>query len=114
MTPGGDPGVVLHPTKTNRREGNGTMNKRNKVYEAPEMEQMITRVLKSLVRRAAEGDLEAISALRNVAEKADDALVSAVQQNREGVNAYSWTEIGRELGISRQGAQQRFEKRVAS
>lgn len=66
----------------------------------------LRRVSKALVRRAAEGDLETLSAIRQVQEDMDAALESAAQAAHAA--GYSWTEIARELGISRQAARQRF------
>lgn len=80
-------------------------------YEAPDMGAMLTRQARALVRRAAEGDLEAMSVLRAAEREMHDALVDAVTENRKGRNAYSWTEIGRELGISRQAAQQQYGRK---
>lgn len=88
-------------------------NKRNKTYEAPDMEKMVSRVLRGLVRRAEEGDLEAVSALAHIASESRDRLVEAAVAAHSEPNAYSWSEIAHELGITRQAAQLRFEKRAS-
>lgn len=83
------------------------MGKRSKrEYEAPDMAGFLRRVSKALVRRAAEGDLETLSAIRQVQDDMAEALERAAQAAHSA--GYSWTEIGRELGMSRQAARQRF------
>lgn len=77
-------------------------------YEAPDLTAMLVRTANALVKRAEEGDLEAISALADAERAMHDALTAAVRANRAGVNAYSYAEIGRELGISKQAAAKRF------
>lgn len=85
-----------------------TTKRRRKEHESPDLVAMLNRVAKALVRRAAEGDLEAVSALREAERAMGNALVDAARAAHEEPNAYSWTEIGRELGMTRQAAQQRF------
>lgn len=80
--------------------------KTRKTYEAPDMAGFLRRIAKALVRRAAEGDLETLSAIRQVQADLDAALEQAAAAAHDA--GYSWTEIGRELGISRQAARQRF------
>lgn len=85
-----------------------TKRRRRNTYEAPDMLAMLTRVAKALVRRAAEGDLEAVVALGEAEQTMKRALVDAARAAHSEPNAYSWSEIARELGITRQAAQQRF------
>lgn len=80
--------------------------KTRKTYEAPDMAGFLKRVSKALVRRAAEGDLETLSAIRQVQDDMAVALEAAAQAAHAA--GYSWTEIGRELGMTRQAARQRF------
>ncbi len=87
------------------------MNKAGKTYESPDMLAMLKRVGgRGLVKRAAIGDLEALSALQEAERVMHDALGEAVTAAREQAG-YSWGDIARELGMSRQAAQQRFGKR---
>ena len=81
-------------------------NKRGKTYEAPDMAGFLRRIARAMVRRAAEGDLETLSAIQQVQAELDAALEQAAAAAHAA--GYSWTEIGRELGISRQAARQRF------
>lgn len=92
------------------------MNRRHREYEAPDLAAMLKRMSRALVRRAAEGDLEALSALADVERHFHDALTDAVNAartprgNGPGLEGYSWTEIGNALGVTRQTAQQRFSR----
>jgi hypothetical protein len=85
------------------------MSKRRREYEAPDMEKMMTRVARALVRRAAEGDLEALTALANVDRALQSAICDAAAELHDDAG-YSWSEIARELQITRQAAQQRFAR----
>lgn len=73
--------------------------------EAPEIGDAVLRMLDGLVARAAEGDTEAIEQLRRV------ELATPVYLGR-GVAAaaliYSWAELAKLVGTTRQGAWQRF------
>ena len=86
--------------------------------EAAELAAMLRRMSKALVRRAGEGDLDALEALAVVRAAINEAVGEAayalhepcVWMNGEKVG-YSWAEIGGVLGISRQSAHQQFGKR---
>lgn len=89
--------------------------------EAMELAGMLRRMGKALVRRAAEGDLEALEALTHARAAIDDAIgdaAAALHQPCVWVRGekvgYSWAEIGGVLGISRQAAHQQFGKRTVS
>lgn len=77
-------------------------------YEAPDMLKFIQRIAKGMVRRAYNGDLEALSALAEAVQSMHDAQDLAGAALHDGPFHYSWTEIGRELGIARTSAQERF------
>lgn len=79
--------------------------------ESEEMAQMVARVARAMVRRAAAGDVHALTALRQMREHVDAATRSAAQELHdptEWSGGYSWTVIAAELGISRQAARQQF------
>jgi hypothetical protein len=66
---------------------------------------------RALVRRAADGDLDALAALVESRDALDAAIGDAARAlHYDFHQPYSWTEIGREVGITRQAAQQRFGK----
>lgn len=79
--------------------------------EALELASFLRRMARALVRRAAEGDLDALTALVQARAAIDEAIVAAARELHDGrfpTEGYSWTEIGRELGMTRQAARQRF------
>lgn len=77
-------------------------------YEAPDMAAFMCRVARALVRRAADGDLEVLSALAKADDAVADAMVQAARELHEGRYQYTWAQIADQLGITRQAAQQRF------
>lgn len=66
------------------------------------------RMLRALARRAGEGDLFALEELGRLEGDAAAALVAGARGAHGMAGGYSWTEIGAELGITRQAARQRF------
>lgn len=70
------------------------------------MAAMVARVSRSMTRRAAEGDVEALTALMSMREAIDAATVLSARGLYDF--GYSWAELGRELGITRQAAAKRF------
>jgi hypothetical protein len=75
-------------------------------HEAPQIGAMVERMFKALVRRAGEGEEQALEVLSRLERVAANAV-------RDGGRAahfeadYSWTQIGEFLGVSRQAARQR-------
>jgi hypothetical protein len=82
------------------------MGAQRKTYEAPDMGAMLSRTLRAMVRRAADGDQEVLSVLAGLEQQLHDAQRDAARELH--ARGHSWTFIGRELGITRQAAQQRF------
>lgn len=76
--------------------------------EPPELSGMVARVLRSLIRRARDGDLAGLEEIEVIRQAAEIAAIDAAQALRSGEQPYSWTEIGQALGVTRQAAQQRF------
>ena len=74
------------------------------------MASMVARVSRAMTIRAAEGDVDARLALTTMREAVDVATVLAAR----GLHDFgmSWTDIGNELGISRQAALKRFGRPV--
>lgn len=71
----------------------------------------VRRILKAYRRRVIEcGDPEDLKALAALSAEVERTLGDAVSLMRADFG-YSWTDVGRALGISRQGAQQRFSGR---
>lgn len=70
---------------------------------------MARRVIRNgLVKRAAEGDVQALQELVALQSVLQEAITEAGQaMHRRG---YSYTYLGAELGITRQAARQRFQE----
>lgn len=79
--------------------------------EAPELSGMVGRVLRSMVRRAEAGDIDALEQLVVIRQAADLAIADAAYGLVRGPGQYSWGEVGRWLGMTRQAARQRWARR---
>lgn len=91
----------------------GRRRSRRERPEAPEVGQAARRFVRALVKRAEEGDTEAIEQLVETQHETTQAITAAGQAlSRAG---YSYTDLARVLGTTRQAARQRFAiKRIAS
>jgi hypothetical protein len=76
------------------------------MVENREFDAFARRVLRAYARRVADGDIEALPALRALESTVDTALQEAVTGLRQF--GYSWAEIAARLGITRQAAQMRW------
>lgn len=78
-------------------------------YEASDMAGMGKRVARAMARRAASGDVYALSAI----VERQEALEVALVEGARGAHSfgYSWAEIAQEIGVTRQAAWERFGKR---
>lgn len=81
-------------------------NKRGKTYEALDMAAFNRRIMRGMVRRAAEGDRDVLVALAQTQVDLDAAMRDAIAALRD--KGCSWADVARELGITRQAAQQRY------
>jgi hypothetical protein len=77
-----------------------------RVVENPEYAAFLRRVIDAYSRRVAAGDIEAIPAMAALADHLEDATRQAITGLRE--TGYSWADIALRLGVTRQGAQQRW------
>ncbi|MEV0618581.1 hypothetical protein AB0I81_35000 [Nonomuraea sp. NPDC050404] len=75
--------------------------------ENPDYAAFLKRIIRAYSKRIAEGDIEALGDLAGVVAELDHAIAQAVIQLR-AQHGYSWTDIARPLGITRQAAQQRW------
>lgn len=82
-------------------------------HESPEIGAAAARMLRALVRRAQEGDWEALEQLAELENLASCSTQAAghLMQTEFG---YSYTQLGDVLGITRQAARQRFSKAPSS
>lgn len=80
-------------------------------HEAPAIGGMARRVLRSLARRAGEGEVEALQELIGLQAALQDAITEAGRGLHEA--GFSYTYIASETGVSRQAARQRFAPKPA-
>jgi hypothetical protein len=77
-----------------------------RVVENDEYAAFLRRVIRAYSRRIASGDIEAITTMAALAGHLEDATRQAITGLRG--SGYSWADIAMRLGITRQGAQQRW------
>jgi hypothetical protein len=83
-----------------------TPKRRSRVVENDEYAAFLRRAIAAYSRRVAAGDIEAITDMARLADHLDTAIRQAITGLRE--YGYSWADIALRLGITRQGAQQRW------
>ena len=67
------------------------------------------RILRAMGRRVADRDIEALSVLADLQRDLAEQMQTSVDALL--ASGYSWADIGGQLGISRQGAQQKYGRR---
>ena len=77
-----------------------------RVVENDEFAAFLRRVIRAYSRRVATGDIEAITTMAALASDLEEATRQAITGLRGF--GYSWADIAMRLGITRQGAQQRW------
>lgn len=77
-----------------------------RVVENDEYAAFLRRVIRAYSRRIADGDIEAITVMARLGTDLEDATRQAITGLRGF--GYSWADIAMRLGITRQGAQQRW------
>ena len=84
-----------------------TARRRKRQVENDEYAAFARRVLRAYARRIAKGDIDAIADLNVLFEDIETALGKAVI----GLHllGYSWADIGKRLGVTRQAAHQRWK-----
>lgn len=84
------------------------VKREKKVVELPEYVKFARRILRATGRRIQDRDIEGLAGLAELRNEIDEQMkTTAKALNAQG---YSWAEIGRVLGVSKQAAQQRFGK----
>jgi len=83
-----------------------TPHRRRRLVENDEYAAFARRILRAYARRVADGDVEALTLMTDLADEIDTAISQAVSGLRSF--GYSWAEIGSRLGVTRQAAQQRW------
>lgn len=74
--------------------------------ETPDYCEMLTRMLRALGRRVADGDGPDLAAAVALAEMLDEQIAAGVAAMHDA--GYSWAYIGEAVGTSRQAAFQRW------
>lgn len=85
------------------------MSRERGSVENREFDAFARRIVRAYARRVADGDIEALPALRDLLTTVDVALQEAVGGLRQF--GYSWTDIAVRLGVSRQAVQMRWGQR---
>lgn len=80
--------------------------KRRQTVENKDFDAFTRRILRAYSRRVANGDIEALPQMIDLAASLNDAINGAVGGLREF--GYSWPEIASRVGVSRQAARQRW------
>jgi hypothetical protein len=83
-----------------------TAKRRYRIVENDQYTAFLRRIIAAYSRRVAAGDIEAITGMAALADDLEDATRQAITGLRE--SGYSWADIALRLGITRQGAQQRW------
>jgi hypothetical protein len=83
-----------------------TLKRRYRVVENDEYAAFLRRAIRAYSRRVASGDIEAITTMAALADELEDATRQAITGLRGF--GYSWADVAMRLGITRQGAQQRW------
>ena len=83
-----------------------TPKRRRRAVENDEYAAFIRRIIRAYSRRVADGDIEAITTMAALADDFDTATRQAITGLR--AFGYTWADIALRLGITRQGAQQRW------
>ena len=94
------------PARRNTVKGGLTSKRRRRHVENDQYAAFARRVLRAYARRIADGDIDAIVELNDLAAEVETALGKAIIALH--LLGYSWAEIGSRLGVTRQAAHQRW------
>ena len=85
----------------------------NRYVETAEFGGMVRRMVRAYGRRVAEGagDIAELGPLAQLSADVDAIIADTVTGLRAA--GYSWTDVGRELGVTRQAAQQKYGRTAA-
>jgi hypothetical protein len=83
-----------------------TPKRRYRIVENDEYAAFLRRAINAYSRRIAAGDIEAIGVMAALTDHLEDATRQAITGLRD--TGYSWADVALRLGITRQGAQQRW------
>ena len=83
-----------------------TPKRRSRVVENDEYAGFLRRVTRAFGRRIAAGDIDALADAAILSRQLDITIKTAITGLRQ--RGYSWADIGLQLGVTRQAAQQRW------
>jgi ribosomal protein S20 len=83
-----------------------TANPDRRVVENDEYASFLRRAIRAFGRRIAAGDIDALADVAFLSAQLDQTIKDSVTGLRE--RGYSWADIGRQLGVTKQAAQQRW------
>jgi hypothetical protein len=83
-----------------------TPERRSKAVENDDYAAFLRRAIRAFGRRIAAGDIDALGDAAFLSAQLDTVIKTAVTGLRQ--RGYSWADIGRQLGVTRQAAQQRW------
>jgi hypothetical protein len=83
-----------------------TLSRPHRVVENDEYAAFLRRVIRAFGRRIAAGDIDALADAAVLSRQLDITIKNAVTGLRQ--RGYSWADIGLQLGVTRQAAQQRW------
>ncbi len=78
--------------------------------EADKYGAFVRRIMRAYGRRVADRDIEGLQGLATLRTELDAQIAETAKALQ--AQGYSWAEIGRVLGVSKQAAQQRFGKKA--
>jgi hypothetical protein len=83
-----------------------TPERRSRLVENDEYAAFLRRAIRAFGRRIAAGDIDALADAAFLSAQLDTVIKTAITGLR--TRGYSWADIGRQLGVTRQAAQQRW------
>jgi len=83
-----------------------TPNRPRKVVENDDYAAFLRRAIRAFGRRIAAGDIDALADIAFMSAQLDHTIKDSVIGLR--ARGYSWADIGRQLGVTKQAAQQRW------
>ena len=110
VVPAPAPGPSLHAVPDGRKTVKNRLTPKRpaEVVENPEFAAFAARILRAAARRVGDGDVAGLAGLVALRSGLDTAIAEAVQGLRSPAWSYSWNDIARVLGTTRQAAQQRY------
>lgn len=85
--------------------------RRRRQYDTDEFMKFARRIIRRAGERVADGDTADLALLVEVRKELEEieARTVAAMRARYG---FSWAEIGRDIGVTRQAAEQRYNRRI--